>query len=158
MTTPSTAPAEMKPAKSNRMTLYIAVAVIVIIIVGAAVYVFSQTPTFTPTRTIYLNGSSTKGWNNTLNTLSFSVNKSDNVRVVLLSTDGSLHDFVIAFSNNAPSSPPSAGDLVSKDFSSTSVPYNFDIPSSQLQLGTFKFYCQYHFNTGMVGSITIKNA
>ena len=138
--------------------MYIAVAVIVIIIVGAAVYVYTQTPTFTPTRTIRLNGSATAGWNSTLNTLSITVNKSDKVRIVLVSTDSNLHNFVIAFSGNAPSGAPPSTDLVSPNFSSSSTPINFDISSSQLQVGTFKFYCQYHYSTGMVGTIIINNA
>lgn len=148
MTTPSTASAEMKPAKSNRMTLYIAVAVIVIIIVGAAVYVFTQTPTFTPDVTIALKGNQTTGWNRT--TIAVSLNQK--VRIALISGDGVLHDFVIAYANNATTSPPASGDLVSHDFTSQTTPYNFDFTASTA--GTFKFYCQYH-NTVMIGTIKI---
>ncbi len=158
MTAP-TSPTEMKPAKSRTM-IYAAVAIIIIIIIGAAVYIrfYGGSSTFTPTKIIHLSGSATAGWNGTLNTLSLTVNKSDNVRIILLSTDGSLHNFVIAYSGNAPSGAPPSADLVSPNFMSSSIPLSFDISSSQLQVGTFKFYCQYHFNTGMVGTIIIKNA
>ncbi len=147
LTTPSTTP-EMKPAKSNKMTMYIVVAVIVIIIVGAAVYVLSQQSSFTPDKTIALKGNQTTGWNVT--TLNVSLNQK--IRIALISGDGITHDFVIAYANNATTSPPASGDLVSHDFMSMTTAYNFDFTASTA--GTFKFYCQYH-NTIMIGTIKI---
>jgi plastocyanin len=148
MATPSTAPTEMKPAKSNRMTMYIAVAVIVIIIVGAAVYVFTQTPTFTPDRTIGIKGNQTNGWNVT--TITVSLNQK--IRIALISGDGSTHNFVIAYADNVASGTPAAGDLKSNDFSSQTTPYNFDFTATKA--GTFVFFCMYHY-TVMKGTITI---
>ncbi len=148
MTTPSTAPSEMKPAKSNRMTLYIAVAVIVIIIVSAAVYVFTQTPTFTPNVTIALKGNQTTGWNRT--TITVSLNQK--VRIALISGDGSIHNFVIAYQDNVTSGSPPSGDLKSADFSSQTTPTNFDFTASKA--GTYVFFCMYHY-TVMKGTIKI---
>ncbi len=154
MTTPTTPPTEMPPAKKSRTTLYIAVAVIVIIIVAAvAVIYFSPSP-FTPTKTIHLNGSATAGWNGTLNSFTITVKLTDKVRIVFLSVDSSLHNFVIAYSGSAPSSTPASGDLVSRDFSSSSAAYNFDFTPSKA--GIFRFYCVYHFSAGMVGTIIIQ--
>ncbi len=147
MTTPSTAPAEMKPAKGSRMTLYIAVAVIVIIIVGAAVYVFTQS-SFTPDVTIPIKGNASTGWNVT----SIHVSLNQKVRIALISSDGIPHNFVIAYADNATSGTPAAGDLKSADFSSKTTPYNFDFTASTA--GTFKFFCMYHY-TVMQGIIKI---
>ncbi len=148
MTTPSTAPTEMKPAKSNRMTMYIAVAVIVIIIVGAAVYVLTQTPTFTPDVTIAIKGNQTTGWNVT----SIHVSLNQKVRLSLISGDGIQHDFVIAYADNVTSGAPSTSDLISQNFMSQTTPYNFDFTASKA--GTYVFFCQYHY-TVMKGIIKI---
>lgn len=139
----------MKPAKSNKMTMYIVVAVIVIIIVGAAVYVLTQTPTtFTPDKTIGLKGNQTTGWNVT----HISVSLNQKIRIALISGDGVTHDFIIAYADNATTVPPPSGDLKSNDFMSQTTPTNFDFTASTA--GVFKFYCQYH-NTVMIGTITI---
>ena len=152
MTTPTTSPSEMKPAKSNRMTMYIIVAVIVIIIVGAAVYVYTQSGPFTPDVVLHLKGNATKGWNDTLVGPTINVKLNQKIQIVLLSEDSNMHNFVIAYSKVAPSATPASGDVASKDFSSPTTPYfyNFTVTTS----GTFKYYCQYHFNV-MVGTITI---
>ena len=147
MTTPSTTP-EMKPTKSNKMTMYIIVAVIVIIIVGAAVYVLSQQSSFTPDKTIGLKGNQTTGWNVT----SIHVTLNQKIRIALISGDGVTHDFIIAYADNATTVPPPSGDKISSDFSSQTTPTNFDFTASTA--GTFRFYCQYH-NTVMKGTITI---
>ncbi len=144
----------MKPVKSNKMTMYIVVAVIVIIIVGAAVYVLTQTPAFTPDVTIHLTGNQLNGWNSTSVRVNPQINVTLNqkVRIVLLSGDGATHNFVIAYSGVAPSPTPASGDTVGHDFSSMTTAVNFDFTASTA--GTFKYYCQYHYNV-MVGTIKI---
>jgi plastocyanin len=137
------------------MTMYIAVGIIIIIIIGVAAFFYLGQWNTSPTKIIRLNGSATTGWNSTLNTLSFTVSHTDRVRIVLISSDSGLHNFVIAFSGSAPSGTPntSGGDIVSHDFTSPTIATNFDFTPSKT--GAFTFYCQYHVSTGMKGTITV---
>ncbi len=152
MATPTSAE-PVQPKKSNTM-LYAAVVIVVIIIAGAVSYFafFSGPSTFTPTVTFHLKGNALTGWNDSTPGPQINVTMNDKVRIVLISEDGNLHNFVIAYSGNAPSATPAASDRKSPDFSSTTTSINFDFTPSQT--GTFKYYCQYHY-TVMVGTIKI---
>lgn len=145
------------PAKKSNTMMYAAIAIIIIIVAGVAAYFafFSGgQPTFTPTVTIHLNGNFAKGWNGSTATANPTINikSTDKVRIILLSEDGSTHDFVIAYSGTAPSATPAAGDKSSSDFSSTTTSINYDFTPDKA--GTFKYYCKYHYTT-MFGTIVV---